>query len=46
MNQSWFGSHQQPDSAMPNFRPGWRSKAPDQSRNHRGRAGHQVTSLT
>ena len=46
MNHSRFGSHQQPDSATPNLRPGWRSKTPDQSRNHSGRAGHQVTSET
>jgi hypothetical protein len=46
MNHSRFGSHQHPDSATPNLSPGCRSKTPDQSRNHRGRAGHQVTSLT
>ncbi len=46
MNHSRLGSHQQPDSAMPKRSPGWRSKTPDQSMNHRGRAGHQVTSET
>ena len=45
-NHSSCGSHQQPPSVAQNLRFGNRSNTPDQSMNHMGRAGHQVTSVT